>query len=151
MVVTDIGRFPRKMRLHRSGRGKLARLVGFTVMIAIALAATAVPALAQGSRAAERAASEAQGVVEDVDLVLKETQNVRQDTDQTEVQAEEATVQTEEQDKVKDEATGKKGTGRAANTMPKTGGFITISDTALLGLGTVTLLAGVVRLRRSFG
>ncbi len=106
-------------------------------MMAIALATTAVPASAQGDRAAERAATQAQDLVQGVDQALKDAQEAEQDTDQT-------TVQTEETGKEKE-----KGTQEATvATIPVSGGTSTDNVVLLFLGGSAFVIAAWLFARR---
>lgn len=108
------------------------RLVGLAAMMAtIALVATAIPALAQGTRAAKRTAEQAQYAVQntaqDVDQALYQAQNAGQDADRTAAQTEEMT------DAVTQETT--------AVTIPESSGIST-DNVVLLAVGGSVLLIG---------
>ncbi len=134
-------------------------------MIGIALAFIAAPALAQGSRAAERAVTEAQGAVEGMDPALKQIRGGGRVTNDTEARTEEdvdqRTVQAEEdRDQVvvqkgqttgKDKEKGKKAEEQSVANMPETGGFITGRSVMLLGLSVAgTLIVGGFLIHKSF-
>lgn len=141
-------------------------MLTLTVMIGIALAFIAAPALAQGSRAAERAVTEAQGAVEGMDPALKQIRGGGRVTNDTEARTEEdvvdqRTVQAEEDtDQVvvqkgqttgKDKEKGKKAEEQSVANMPETGGFITGRSVMLLGLSAAgTLIVGGVLIHKSF-
>ena len=114
--------------------GELMRLMGLASVMAIALVATAIPTLAQGNRAAERAAARAQYAVQDVDQVIKETQSVERDANQ-------ATVQAEEKGEENSPQSG------APTKVPESGG-ISIGNVVILALGGSVLVAGTWLLAR---
>lgn len=100
-------------------RGELMRFMGLAAMMAMTLVATAVPAMARGDQAAERAADQAQNAVREAERVLNETQNAeQQDADRT---------------VVRDQEKG---------AVPKSGG-ISIGNVVLLALGGSALITGV--------
>ena len=107
-------------------------------MIAIVLVATAVPALAQGDRAAERAATQAQDIVQGVDQALKNAQDAEQEADQTSVQGEETG---KEKEKATQEAT--------VATIPASEGISTDNVVFLFLGGSALVLAAWLFARRA--
>ena len=126
------------------------RLLGLTVVTGAALVFIAVPALAQGSRAAERAVTEAQGALENIDPTLKEIRSTQRGVNQTAVQDEKDTDQSASQTEQQNHQGKEKEKGKevGVTNMPETGGFITGSGAALLGLGIGVTLVSVGALAR---